>query len=298
MDTGQLRVSFHFQPGGAFIYRNPISDTPSSWTQQGGCVRFDDGSFLYEGRVNGTEMEGTSRLKDDPKSRPDPWRAQLQGPPPASWGAVPMIRRAFAPGAPESLVRTGRADYNRVEEGDIQGFSVATGPGGKVTGAGADRRKKVSKLYDVSLFVDETGARQAFGRWKAKDLAKHLGKPEIHEAVLAGSFDRLLLLRFSRARSAREMRQDFAESLGARIGLSEPGVDEFMKCIGRDFVAGSEIVLRSRAGTLGVEVAGAPCADLSNPALSRAVLGIWVGKDTLSGRPDGLLAAAGTLMKP
>jgi hypothetical protein len=208
-----------------------------------------------------------------------------------------LVRRAFEPGGPESLVRTGRADYTRVEEGEIQGFSLTVGPDGKLAGAGADRQKKTTKLYDVSLFLDEAGARQALAKFKAKDLAKQLGRAEIHEAVLAGAFDKLLLLRFSRNRSAKEMRQDFAESLGARVALSEPGVDEFMKCSGRDFANGDEVVLRAKAQALGVEVAGAPCAEIANAAVSRAVLAIWIGKGELSGQPGGLLSAAGPLMK-
>jgi hypothetical protein len=293
--------SCEFRSGGKLIHQTPTGAFEGGWTQRGGCVDFDQSQFgdkisEWKGTIKGDRMEGVGLNMGEEFT----WALVRRGGAaivaPSGGG---LVRRAFAPGGPEALVRTGRASYTRLEEGEeIQSFSFTTDASGKLLSAGAERPKTVKQLYDVTLFLDEAGARQALAKWKAKDLRKQLGRNDIHEAVLAGAFDKLVLVTFSRPWSAQELRQDFVESLGARTSLDDPAVVDFTKCVARDFKAGDEMVIRvSQKGALLVTAGSDSCAEIASLPLSRAVLGIWIGKQGLSGQPGGLLSAAGPLMK-
>lgn len=292
--------SYEFASGGKLVQHKYNDKFPNgTWTQDGTCVSFEINQKYVEfsGVIKGNRIEGTGRGAGGAFT----WAVVRRGGGTAAAPAGGLVRRALETGGPESLVRTGTMTYTRVEEKEeeeVKSFSFTTGPDGRLLSAGADRQKMVKKLYDVTLYVDEAGARSALERFKAKDLQKHIGRKDIHEAVLGGTFDKLVTLAFARSWSAKEIRQDFAESLGARTSLDDPAVADFMKCVGRDLKAGDEVVIRvSKGQTLAVSVGGSSCAEISSPSFGRALLGIWIGQNALSGQRDGLLSEAAPLLK-
>lgn len=288
------KESVEFQKGGKLVYTSPDGVFPNgTWKQNGACVEFEmnEGYVVFTGSITDeSTMEGTAKRRF---GSPNPWRADRRG------GAKGAGRLALAPGMPETLVRAGSATHVRVEEkGEVKSFSFTTDSSGRLLSSDVERDKEVTPLYDVVLYLDEAGARQAFQKFKAKDLQKQLRKADIHRAVLDGDFGKVVALKFKGALGAVEVRKDFAEKIGEGISVQDPAVAEFLKCVGKDYKRGDEVMIRAAGRQkLSVSVAGTDCPEIASPAFTRALLGVWIGADTLSGRHDGLLSEAAPLMK-
>lgn len=288
-------VALAFKPDSKLVeYTGPFRH--GTWSQTGACVylEVDEKDLEFKGVIKGARMEGTGQPK---YGREFKWTLVQRSGRYASGGPV---RRGFDPAGPDSLVRTGTGTYSRREEKQVGVFSFTRSRDGKISVPEPKTETKtvVKNLYDVSLYLDEAGALKALERFDAENLGGLLRVEDIHEAVLAGTFDRSVVLTFKESWPAKEIRQDFVEKLGARTSLDDPALGDFLKCIASDFKAGDEVVIRvSKAQALSVAAAASSCAEISSPSFSRAVLSIWIGKNTLSGESYGLLAEVAPLLK-
>lgn len=190
-------------------------------------------------------------------------------------------RRAFEPGGQPTLVRTGDATRDKLMSagGDSSGFSFST-----------------REMYSVILYLDEAGARKAFAPFKGKSIDSLIQDGAIHQAVLDGEFPKMIVISFTYKRTAREVREDLAEVAGR--GLSKKS--EFGKLVGyfrKDLNLGDEAVIRFGPDKVMVTIAGEAMPDIPGRDFARALLGVWVGKDKMSGERGGLLSDAGSLLQ-
>lgn len=208
-----------------------------------------------------------------------------------AFGGERPARMALAADAPESLVRTGSARYVW-QQVLIKSMSF-TLAGGRLTSAHIEKEPGVTRQYDVTLYLDEGGARSALARFKARDLPKQLAKDKLHKAVLEGDFSKIVVLSFSEPWKAAEIKEAFSDALRA---WGDPGKEDLETCLARDFKAGDEVVIQAPARAKVTLLAGGEPCEIPSPGFDRILLGIWIGRDKLSERPDGLLSEAAPLL--
>jgi hypothetical protein len=130
------------------------------------------------------------------------------------------------------------------------------------------------KVYVVALYVADGAL--------AGPLAAHRGRsatPDLYRELVAGDFDKRLVLRFvrdlGRDQIAGAMREALAGRADARL------LEQFVSYFS-ELKQGQECVLRwAPGGALEVTMAGRPHAPIADPAFAAAVFGLYVGERPL-----------------
>lgn len=205
-------------------------------------------------------------------------------------GCLPLFalsaqqKRAFEPGGPESLVLAGSATQTRPEVEDVvAGFSFSTDSRGKLVdnSAKVDARKDTVQVpvYQVLLFVDETGAREALRPFAGVAFYALQADQKVQEAVRTGVFPKTLVLRFSNPQKARTIRENLASELRKYPGGTGSEAGRFTSFLRKDFVAGDEVEIRiAPDGTVKTTVKGDAQKDIVSPEFADAILSVWLLK--------------------
>ena len=157
-------------------------------------------------------------------------------------------------------------------------------------GVGLRTRTMVKvKIYAVGLYVGDSAL--------AGPLAAYKGKtdtPAFYKELVAGDFEKEIVMKFVRDVSTDQIRDAFRESLKG----AGPKVDLFVGYFG-DTKVGQEYVLHwTPAGTLETRLAGLNKPPIADKAFAAAVFGIWLGeKPVQEDIKKDLVSRAGELLK-
>lgn len=175
-------------------------------------------------------------------------------------------RRAFDPGGPETLVKVGQTSHSKLMSAEATGtsFSFTT-----------------KELYDVTLYLDEEGARTAFAPFRGKDLDAVSSDEKFQKLVAEADFPKLVVLSFSYKGSARDLREDFSEELGKQGAKRDAG--KFVNYFRKDYEPGDEVIIRiAPGGRVATSVNGESKGEIQSPALARALLSMWMGRQLVA----------------
>jgi hypothetical protein len=203
-------------------------------------------------------------------------------------GCLPLFalsaqqKRAFEPGGPESLVQAGSMTHTRPEVQVVMtNFSFTTDRSGKLIDAGGDARKDTVQVavYEVQLFVDESGVREALVPLAGEEFWQLSNKGAIQEAVRKGAFPKLVVLRFSKPQKARAIRENLASELSKYPGGSGGEAGRFTSYLRKDFAEGDEVEIRiAPDGMVRTTVKGNAQKDIASPEFADALLSVWLMK--------------------
>src|SRR4030042_6440739 len=100
-------------------------------------------------------------------------------------------RRAFEPGAPESLVLAGAGTYSTVSVKKTETYSVTTDSGGNLVSTDRTREKEKVRTdrYDIALYLQEEPVRAALAPFQGGDFFDLLLEARIHRAILEADIE-------------------------------------------------------------------------------------------------------------
>lgn len=174
-------------------------------------------------------------------------------------------RRAFQSGGPENLVLVGHNSRDKLLNA------------GRSSGGGFEF--STTELYKIDLYLDEEGARKALTAFSGQNSSTLTADPKFQQAIFDSDFPKMVVLKFSYKRSARDIREDIAERLGR--GVRDSG--KFLNYFRTDFQPGDEVLIRfDGRETLRTTVAGKEMPELQNGDLSRGLLKMWIDRRTIS----------------
>lgn len=192
-------------------------------------------------------------------------------------------RRAFDPGGPETLIRTGDSSETKLTSASRTATSLSF---------------SFKTIYHLILFLDEAGARKVFEPFKGQKLEDVLKKDEIHQAVVIGEFPKVFVMRFTAEQSGKEIKESLNEDLLHSAAYGSPEAKKFVNYFKGNFKPGDEVVIRIAEGSrVLTTVANREQPEIRSQAFARALAGIWVGKDKKSGSTTGLLSEIEPLLK-
>jgi hypothetical protein len=195
-------------------------------------------------------------------------------------------RRAFERGGPENLVLIGSTTRDKeVEEVVIRDFSFTVDSRGKVINTGGEKEtvKKMVPIYSVSLYVDELGAREAFQAFKGQERYALLRDEKIQNTLVEASHAKMLVLRFSEPKKAREVREDLSTGLQKHYTGSGSELGKFVSFFRKDFKQGDEVVIRLAEGQrIMTSVQGKETETLQNPLLAKALVKMWMDRSLVT----------------
>jgi hypothetical protein len=191
----------------------------------------------------------------------------------------PGLRRSFEPGGPETMMLTGVGQHSVLLKPEITANSMSF---------------SFRPLFDICLYLDEQGARNAFAAFKGSTVSSLLETGKIQRAVIEGDFPRMMVLRFSDKRSAREIRDDLSEAIGRAVPRRSPAAGKFIGYFRKDFADGDEVVIRLTGDKVRTTIAGAEMPEIQSRDFVRGLLGMWINKGQYERE---LLADAGPLLQ-
>jgi hypothetical protein len=203
-------------------------------------------------------------------------------PPVDQESAKPFESRSFGPGATETLIKTGDASETKV---------------GSVSRTDTSFSFSMKTIYEIALYLDEAGARQAFVPFKGQTLDEMLKADDIHRAVIEGEFPKAVVMSFPQKISSLDIRASLNDSIALSSAYETPEARRFVNYFKGNFKEGDEVVIRFLDDRVLTTVAKKPQAEIRSQSFSRALLGIWVGKKKQSGNRGGLLSQIGPLLK-
>jgi hypothetical protein len=183
--------------------------------------------------------------------------------------AAPAEKAAGGKAAPaEKAARAASKDHT------VDGRPLTRiGGGARVVGG--------AKWYDLTLWVDDVDGKRAFPalamRAGGRDKARLIHGDHAPAFVVWGRFNKQLVIRFARALTAKQLRDDLSDVL-------EPGkgADAFLALLD-DVAAGDEWLLTTKDnGELQLDVGGETKTTPPSPKLVRAVWSIWLGPKALA----------------
>jgi hypothetical protein len=242
----------------------------------------ETGRVDLEGRVTGSAMDVGGRMSLS-VGRFGPGRAVVVAfavllLSAGTVAAKPVEARAFGSGASGAMIKTGSATEMQV---------------GEVTRTATSFSISMKTVYQVALYLDETGARQALAPFKGQPLKELLKKDELHRAILDGGFPKAIVLSFVQDTSAQAVRTKLEDSLALSPAYGTPEARRLLGFIEGTFKAEDEVVILILADRVLTTVANKVRPEILGQAFPRALLAAWVGAKKKSGEASGLLADIG-----
>lgn len=200
---------------------------------------------------------------------------------------VAQERRAFEPGGAQNMIRVGTYSREKAVEREVmKNLSFTVDRNGKLIDTGGEKTKEtvMERQYGVTLFVDEQAAREAFRPYQGQDRYTLEREGKLLAVVIEATFPKTLVLSFSSARKARDIREDLAEELRKQMPDGAPEMGKFVTFFRSDFAAGDSAIVRIADGQqIMTAVKGEDKEVLQHKALAQALLKIWVSKNLAYG---------------
>ena len=145
------------------------------------------------------------------------------------------------------------------------------------------------KIYAVGLYVADSALAGSLAAYKGKT-----DTPAFYKELVAGDFEKEIVMKFVRDVSTDQIREAFRESLKG----AGPKVDLFVGYF-TDTKVGQEYVLHWTAGgTVETRVAGLNKPPIADKSFAAAVFGIWLGEKPIQEDiKKDLVSRAGPLLK-
>lgn len=194
----------------------------------------------------------------------------------------PFETRSFGPGGTETLIKTGDDSEMKLASATRTATSISI---------------TMKSIYQVTLYLEEAGARAALAPFKGQKLDEVLKSDDIHRAIINGDYPKAVVLRFSQEISSREIRENLNEKFLHSPAYGTAEAKRFVDFLKRDFKPGDEVVIRFLADRVLTTVANREQPEIRNQSFARALLAIWVGKDKKSGNRWGLLSEVEPLLQ-
>jgi len=167
------------------------------------------------------------------------------------------------------------------------GFPASRGLGLQLAGEGV-RSKGPIKVYTAAIYLDRGGVVSALKKIKslsksASDLAK---SRDFEDAIINGGFAKHVVLKMSRNVSGKTMAEAIGDSVKPRMkGKDSKQLSEFQNILLSSLKDGAKTgMILSFEGTssLTVKINGTKKGSVSSPALCKAFIDVYVGKDCVS----------------
>lgn len=186
---------------------------------------------------------------------------------PAAAAGQDAERRAFEPGGPANLMRTGESSHSQVLSANRTsgGFSFSS-----------------REVCDYELYLDEPGARQALEKLRGQDVAALLKAERIQPVIINSDFPKLIVLSFSYTRTGREVRDFFSQELEKSVGRRSKELGKFLDQFRDDMKSGDEAEIRIVADQVVVMVHDKQGPQIVGRDLARALLKLHVNSRSLS----------------
>lgn len=185
---------------------------------------------------------------------------------PESVRSQDSTRRAFEPGGPFNLVRTGKSYHSKLTDASRTATSMSF---------------SFKTICHYELFIDEAAAKQAFERFRGQTVDALLKGERIQAAIINSDFPKLIVLSFSSDISGRDVRAYFSEELEKSISRRARELGAFLDTFRGDFKDGDAIEIRISGDTLVVKVREEQAKTIQSRDLARALLKMNANSDSL-----------------
>jgi hypothetical protein len=184
----------------------------------------------------------------------------------------------------DTMVFTGEAVYNKITSGR----------------SGEQFWIRSENFYIVSLYLREKDIIKITKQAKNDSLKSFISGEKVHQDIIFSEFPKAVVLNFRNTCPAIKIREDFATNIRDFISLNGIDVKMFLNYINmvkQKFEDGDEIILYfSGNGRISTIVDSQELPFIENKKLAHTILGIWVGKEKLSGMNPGLLTEVGLFL--
>ena len=185
--------------------------------------------------------------------------------------------KAFMLGAMLAVVTDARAEIVIEPKSGVSVETMRELDGKPFTLIGVGMRRKWGfKVYTISGYLEDAAARRAFSTLNGSAA----------QFVVGGDFRKAGVIHFLRDVSPGQVRDELSDGLDAALdahAIDRATADGFLAMFDRPMKKDEEIIFATRDdGSFTLDLAGVHKVGPKNPALLRAILGIWLGEKPVS----------------